>query len=280
MKYIGKGTMRHVKLFEEFIVESSRNPLVDSILSALENTILDMVDKTEKYYTEKGEKFTSFDREMTRLGIIHDLLKSLGTYTLPTDMLISINPRTSGKGNLEIYGRIQRGEESYFFETEAIVAGGHNIQRAHYRYITKTNLPKTGRTELAAEYAEKIKRMSKLEKLNQEIRNWEERIKKNEEQIQFGKSLSDEEILKKYRAGENAGRSVMAEDPSWEEIVKRGADKNFKNREEFEQKMAETRLEQIEFWKRVNIKWKEQDNVTGQKEITKLQKKIEAAIGG
>lgn len=270
--------MKHIRLFEEFINESSRNPLVDSILSALENTIQDMVNRTEKYYTEKGMTFTPYDRELVRLNTIVDMLRSIGNYALPTDSLISINAGTSRKGNIEISAQIQRGEDTYSLNTEAIVAGGYNIQRAHYRYITNTNLPRTGKIEIAAEYQEKIKKMTKLEKLNQEIRNWEGRIKSNEERIQWAKTLTDEEVLKRYKSGENAGRTVMSDDPTWEEMVKKGGSKNYKSREDFEQKMAEFRQSSIDFWKRVNITWKEQDNTTGHKEIAKLNKKIEAAI--
>jgi hypothetical protein len=271
--------MKHIRLFEEFISESSKNPLVDSILSALETTILDMVNRTEKYYAEKGVEFTPYDRELTRLNIIYDMLRSIEAYTEPSDSLVSINARTSAKGNIEISAQIQRGEDTYRLDTEAIIAGGYNIQRAHYRYITKTNLPRTGRSEAAQAYANEIKKLSKLEKLNNEIKTWEERIKANEEYIAWAKTLTDDEILKRYKSGENAGRSVISDDPTWEEMVKKGADKNYDyDRNKYEQQMAEYRQSHIDFWKKVRITWKEQDIVTGMKEIAKLRKKIEAAI--
>jgi hypothetical protein len=268
-----------IKLFEEFINESVRNPLVDSILSALENTILDMVNRAEKYYSGQGMEFTPYDRELVRLNIIYDMLRSIESYTLPTDSLLEINARTSAKGNIEISANIEREGLRYYLNTEAIIAGGHNIQRIHYRYITKTSLPKTGQSEISQSYAAKIKKMSKLEKLNDEIKNWEVRIKKNEEDIAWAVTLTDDEVLKKYRSGENPMRKVFKDDPSWEEMVKNGADKNYNfDKNQYETAMADYRKSNIEFWKRVNITWKEQDIVTGLKEIAKLRKKIEAAI--
>jgi len=268
-----------IKLFEEFVAESTGGTLVKQILENLEPTILEMVNSTEKFYKEKDVNFTEWDREMTRLMIIYDMVRSIEAYTLPTDTLISINPSRSRKGNIEIFCKIQRASEDYFLETEAIIAGGYNIQRAHYRYITKTNLPKTGRSEVASEYLAKIKKMSKLEKLNQEVKKWEERIKRNEEHIIWASSLSDDEIYKRYKDGDNSSRSKYEDDPTWEEILKRGADKNYDfSKEKYEESKREYRERSIEFWKTTNIKWKQQDNLTGAREIMKLNKKIEAAV--
>ena len=121
--------------------------------------------------------------------------------------------------------------------------------------------------------------MSKLEKLNQEVKRWEERIKKNEEHILWASSLSDDEIYKRYMDGDNSSRTKHGDDPTWEEIVKRGADKNYDfSKEKYEESKREYRESSIEFWKTTNIKWKQQDNLAGAREIMKLNKKIEAAV--
>jgi hypothetical protein len=159
------------------------------------------------------------------------------------------------------------------------LAGGYNIQRLHYRYITKTNLPKTNNNSISSEYAAKIKKMSKLEKLNLEIKNWEARIEQNTKHIEWAKSLSDDEILERYRNGENVSRSKLTSAPSWEEIVKRGADKNYDYSEEkYNTSIIDYKNSNIKFWKNQNITWKEQDNENGKKEIVKLNKKLDTLM--
>ena len=46
--------MVYVKLFEDFIFESSSNKLIEEILKAAEQKVVEMVGKIEKYYIEKN----------------------------------------------------------------------------------------------------------------------------------------------------------------------------------------------------------------------------------
>jgi hypothetical protein len=264
-----------IKLFEEFIGESRKNPLVDSILSALENTILEMVNRVEKFYTEKEVKFTEYDRELVRLNIIYDMLRSVESYTLPTDVLISINPSTSRKGNIEIFAQIQRAGEDYTLSTEAIIAGGYNIQRAHYRYLTKTNLPKTGQSAEAQAYAAEIKKLTKVEKLNQEISYFERDIEKIDANLPKNSSLTDEQIAQILKDESHYSHN----NPSWEQIIKNGAAKNYDNSEEvYNAAVAKYQASGIDFWKTQNVKWPTDRKKSLQKEISKLRAKVEAAI--
>ena len=247
-----------IKLYQDFLAEAESKTLMDQLLNELEPTILRMIDVQEKFK-------------------IYDLVRSIEIYTLPTDTLISVTPKYTGKGSIAIYAKVQRGDESYILETEAIVAGGWNIQRAHYRYITKATpkaLAKTGTTQKASEYADKIKKLNKVEKLNQELQNWEERVEKAKEHLARAQKFTDDEIFKKYQDEEKTGS-----DPSWEEIVARGADKNFNyDKNEYEKFVKDNRQRDIEFWKTKNIVWKQNEILTGGQEIAKLKKKIEAAL--
>ena len=267
--------MKNLKSYEQFLNESKQDNIVNVILDALEPTILEMVNETEAWYEAKFKRdFTDFDRQMTRLNLIFDMVKAVENYTQPTDSLLSINVITSVKGNIEITAQIQRGVDTYSFSTEAIYAGGHNIQRLHYRYITRTNIPKTGASTISKEYSDKIKRMSKAEKLNAEIKQYEARVAKAQEDLAINSKLTDDEIVQKLKDSKD-----WYEWPTWAEIVKRDAAKNYNNDEAYyNQEMEGGIADSIKSWKRTNITWKEQSVVAWTKEITKLQNKLEDFI--
>ena len=267
--------MNKIKTYSQFLNESKQDNIVNVILDALEPTILEMVNETEAWYEAKFKQdFTDFDRQMTRLNLIFDMVKAVETYTKPTDSLLSINVITSVKGNIEINAQIQRDADTYSFSTEAIYAGGHNIQRLHYRYITRTNIPKTGASTISKEYSDKIKRMSKAEKLNAEIKQYEARVAKAQEDLAINSKLTDDEIVQTLKDSKD-----WYEWPTWAEIVKRDAAKNYNNDEAYyNQEMEGGIADSIKSWKRTNITWKEQSVVAWTKEITKLQNKLEDFI--
>lgn len=274
--------MKSVKLFEQFISESQGSQFSHAVLRALEPTILEMVDRIKAAiiaeYAKKDIKYdvNPWEEECIRIGLIVDMLKSFEKYTEPTDKLIKIQPRSGSKG-IEIWATVERDGQEYDYYTEAIGAGGYNIQSYHFRYLTKTKLPNAKvKGTLANEYAEKLKKMTKAEKLNNEIKNWEARIERNNEHIAKSLAFSDEEILKMYYEGNNSMRKVLTR-ITWEEVVKNGAAKNYNNDENyFNQQMAEYDAHNIDFWKTQNIKWKQQDNTSGEKELKKLRAKLEA----
>jgi hypothetical protein len=269
--------MNKIKTYSQFINESKQNNIINVILDALEPTIIEMVASTEKWFIETfKQEFTKYDREIARINLIYDMVKSIESYTMPSDVLISLNVSKSVKGNIEINSQIQREGITYSFLTEAIYAGGHNIQRLHYRYIVKTNLPKTGATEITKEYSEKIKKMSKLEKLNKEIQDYELRFKRATEEAEANSKLSDTEIIQTIK---NNSKESWYEWPSWEEIVKRDAAKNYNNSEEYyNQQMQDGIAKRIESWKSMNIDWKKRSAADYQKTIKKLQTKLDSLI--
>lgn len=273
--------MKTVKLFEQFVNESQGSQFSHAVLTALEPTILEMVETIKKQivedYAKKGITYTvnSYEEKMLQLGLIIDMLKSFEKYTEPTDKLIKLQA-SGGRKGIEIYAVVERDGQEYDYFTEAISAGGYNIQSFHYRYLTKTKLP-NGKVKgtLADEYAQKLKSLTKAEKLNASIKHWEERIEANNQHIAKSLAFTDEEILAAYYAGDNVtGKPYKW--PTWNDLVKSGAAKNYNNDEAyFNKQKAESEAGNIEFWKRKNIGWKQQDNTTGEKEIKKLTIKLD-----
>jgi hypothetical protein len=215
---------------------------------------------------------TKYDEELSRLIIVSDLVKSIGNHTEPDDDLKEVKTSVSPKGNLEIDAIIVRDGVEYPLSTEVIYAGGYNIQRLHYRYITKTRLPKSSSNELADEYKKKIKAMTAAEKIRNEIQGFETRINRNDERVEASKKLSDEEILDDVKE-----KDRYFSWPTWDEIVVRGADKNYEYSEDVYNKSKEEEMERkINFWKSQNIEWPEKNSVDLKKVIEKLKKKLAA----
>jgi hypothetical protein len=267
--------MKHIKLYEEFVFESSRN-IIDEILTRIEPTIREMVEAVKAAYIKNNPllQWTPYDDEITRLNLVCDLVKAVERYTKSNDVLVIAEPRKSRKGNIEIYCKIERDGVAYDFNTEVIYAGGYNIQRLHYRYITSTNLPKTDNSEVTKVYQEKIKRLSKAEKLNKELENLEQRIIRNREEAEENSKLSDEEIWKELQKDPK-----MYVFPSWEEIVKRDAAKNYDNDEsKYRASETEYKANKIKFWKLTNIQYKLDNIKYSQSEIVKINKKLQQIV--
>lgn len=106
---------------------------------------------------------TSIERDIFfwKLGLKYKLFNSLANYIQETDIITEIKLTKSVKG-LEINCNVTRDGVTYEFNTRAIEAGGYDIQCFHYRYITKTSLPKT-----------EDKTISKIFKLNEELSRME-----------------------------------------------------------------------------------------------------------
>lgn len=267
-----------LKLFEEFLFES-RQGFTEQVLSALEPTLNQMVDKIkdsiQKEFEKKGitHNFTEWEIQMIRMGLIVDMLKSFQNYVQSTDDLVSILPRSGNKG-IEIFAKIQRGADIYDYFTEAIYAGGYNIQKLHLRYLTKTNMPRI-KSDLAKEYEQKYKNLNKVEKLNAEIQETEKRIADNEAKIKKGQSLTDEQIAKILREEGD----WTHKQPTWQQIIKNGAAQNFNNSEtEYLAKVKETEKYGIEHWKTQNIHWPQNTVKMLQKPLAKMKEKLSALL--
>jgi hypothetical protein len=173
--------------------DSTGSKLIDTILKKSEPLIKDMLAAAESYQIKQfNQPFSKFDESYFRLMFTYELINAIEKYTLPTDKLVKFKADSSKKGNVQIAATIERDGNQYPLTTDVIYAGGHNIQRLHFRYLTKTSLPKQSATPVSAVYKDKMKRMSKIEKIQEEIRLADARIRHNEEVL-----AAAEEVLKR-----------------------------------------------------------------------------------
>ena len=257
--------------YKGFLDIKYKNELIDKILTIIEPTLEDLLTKYEESnFDETGRYFTEFQKENTLLYLIFDMVKSIEKYTKSSDKLIDLRTRYSNKGNLEIYAEIQRDEVFYPFCTEFIIAGGYNIQKSHYRYITKTTLPQTNNSELTNIYAEKIKKLNKTEKLQKEIEYYKNIISSAEKEISESIKLSDKDIFN-LLLDESYGRLLLL---TWETLDNESHSKQNNTKESWNKEHQEYVDYLIDNWKKQHIYCKQDRIKSSEISIKKIKDKI------
>lgn len=271
---------KYFKVDKDFIMkytkfggfENKRKNFIDDMLKKLEPFINEIIDlQNKRQLKELGYEMDERDKEYSKLYLTFDLIKSIESYSKPTDELIELESSYSRKGNLEIRGKVKRDDKEYNYSTEVIIAGGYNIQKIHYRYLTHTNLPKTNNQEKTKDLQQKIKKLTKIQKLNADILFYEEKIKKLEKELEENKVKTPDQIMDELR-----NSAWYLKWLPWDELVRRGVSDNFAvSEEEYAKKIADYESEQLERWYFQNIKRKGNDIKEYQQSIQKVKDRIE-----
>ena len=233
-------------------------PIKEEILLQLEkpmNDITARIIEGEKaqYFKKTGKELiiTPQFEKMIRLSLVIDLMKALQNYILPTDKLIGLTWYGGPKG-IEISAGIEREGVRYHFITEAITAGGYNIQRFHYRYIVKSKMPRVY-GDLASEYVAEQKKMKTIDRLENELKGLTNRLEEKQNEFNTYSAMNSEELIE-----------AMKEDKmySWRyEAWKRDGDEEF----------LEQSIKELKNW---HIEWPKRDIKNLTKQIAKLEVKI------
>jgi hypothetical protein len=159
-------------------IATTKNEVLKTILVNMKPQIqksIDLAIMQEQKATKRD--VTEFGIECLESALLFDLYKNVVSYTRNDDKIKSFSSGISIKGNFELYGVVVRDGQEYSFRTEAIIANGM-INIAHYRYITKTNLPNARNTQEADNMKAIIKNNNKQNRMIQEIERLE-KIKSN-----------------------------------------------------------------------------------------------------
>lgn len=263
-----------MRTYREFL-RIKKGSAIQKFLDNLDDVLIEQIGKWEILFKKNHKKEpTEYDKEYQKLVFVFDLVSSVEKYLEPTDNIITTKYHMSNKGSYIVDAKIERGSVVHDFNTEVIFAGGYNIQRLHYRYIVKTNIPMTNRDDLARQFKEKIKILKGNKKISEEIQRYEKMIENNMNR-RTTDSYTDEEVLKCLREKNSDFSRIY--DVTWEEIIRRGADKNYKNKQEFLEKREEFKRDAINHWLKIHTlskegrerRFKEFSN-----KITKLKSKI------
>ena len=234
-------------------------PIKEEILHQLEKPINDLtaqiIESEKKIYLKKMGKelnVTPWMEEMIRLSLVIDLMKALQNYILPTDELVDMNWYGGAKG-IEISAGIERDGVRYHFLTEAITAGGYNIQRFHYRYIVKSKMPRVY-SDLAAEYVAKQKKMKTIDRLENELSNLNKTYEEKQTQFNTYSSMNRSQLIEAMKDSNLFSWRYNA----W----KRDND----------EEVLEEGIKSLKQW---NIEWPKRDMKNLLKRITKLNIKID-----
>ena len=183
-----------MKFTNETIATTKHNPLrviLTNMKPQIAKGIEMCVAQEEAMMKDRNPNFvvTEFGRECIEMGLLFDLYKSVIGYTKESDEVKNFESGFSLKGNFELSGTIVRDGEEHSFICEAIIADGM-INRKHFRYITKTSLPK-GNMEEANKIKDIIKKNNKIESiesyLNQLIRYKSDSMKKYEDGMKLSR---------------------------------------------------------------------------------------------
>jgi len=173
--------------------------IYNDILQHINPQLEEIVAYNKKIAEDKGLKFTAFEAKWLKLMVSAKLTKSVGKWLNESDQLVTIDTQIDKGCNITINSVCKRGHNEFTFSTEVIYAGGYNIQCLHYRYITKSNLPKNSNNtpKLLLELRLKLKSLTKSKSLEVDIEMYEKRIVKTQAELHILNETSNTEAIER-----------------------------------------------------------------------------------
>jgi hypothetical protein len=259
----------------------TKNPLIKRLLVELKPLIADIIEDTKQRYKKDDKVFSEYDAYYTEITLKFDMVKALEKYTQPTDKMSEVKVRNSSKGSFQISCIIERDGVKYPFNTEVIYAGGYNIQKLHFRYLTKTSLPYTGQTAETQKLKAELAKLSKGERLKTDIEMYQKNINYHQNIVDTNSKMSDKEIIKivsadGYGTTPNGGWFASQLKPlNWYELSDEQKEK-FGSEAAMEKDNKEQAEYAIAWWKKRNIEWHKESIKNAKLEKARVEKKLDA----
>lgn len=211
------------------MINLEKYPAYQQFLSKAEPTILNIIDFNRKAALKDNRKFTKYDEEYIRIMLTYKIVNTLATYLQPNDE-IHIDSLHTEDYKIVIGSTVTRNNEKFYLDTTSIHAGGYNIQQLHARYLIKTNLPKDKFQPIIDELKTARKKLTKTQKINEEISYYEKLIVKTQSELEILIPLTQEQILEKTDihtysfhperySGENLPGNVHKDQETFNEFV-------------------------------------------------------------
>jgi len=272
-----------IKLRQLLNEGETKNPLIKRLLVELKPLIADIIENTKQRYKKEDKVFSEYDAYYTEIVLKFDMVKALEKYTEPTDKMSEVKVRNSSKGSFQISCIIERDGTKYPFNTEVIYAGGYNIQKLHFRYLTKTTLPYTGQSVETQKLKGELAKLSKGERLKTDIEMYQKNINYHQNIVDTNSKMSDKEIIKivsapGYGTTPNGGWFASQLKPlKWDELSNEQKER-FGNKSAMEKDNKEQAERAIAWWKKRNIQWAMDAVKTAKLEKIKVEKKLDALV--
>lgn len=131
----------------------------------------------EKQFSDLNHHQKSLKMIDVEESLAVDFVRAFAGYCNENDKVTILSNGKNEKG-FNIISIVERNGEQYSMEMQLILAGGHNVQCLHFRYIVKTSLPKI---ENIVVVREKI--VSKIQKLIAEFKQYSDYATRYEVEI-------------------------------------------------------------------------------------------------
>lgn len=207
---------------------------LDLLLESLEPITKRVVSYVKAEYKKDGRVFTNFDKESTILGIQFNMVRSFTKYVKEGSTISNVKASMS-YNNITCSMIVRQDGEEHILHTDAVLAGGYNIQRLHVRFITNTTLPsKLNNAVMVKAVKAKVKKLGKYKSILKTKENYNKSITKKKEKFEILSRMTKKEIIVDAEWGDFFYKSFEDLEDDHREQISKNTGKPLDTKEQWE----------------------------------------------